>query len=1636
MLLSQKIKKMYKGFQTAHQKHKAWQRVVTILACFVVFCTTYALILPAITMDTTADPNAIFCGNEAHRHGENCYNENQVLICTSAEHQHSLACYSNPKADLENDAHWKKLASTLNLANVWSRDLVNMALSQRDYSESDRNYLVAEDGSRHGYTRYGDWNGDKYGDWNTAFVGWCLKYAGISETYIPYSAKPTEWLSLLKERKLFQGTSYVPQKGDLAFLDTDRDGKADRVGIITDSANNGVSITGLTVIEGDNNKVVAQTEYRAEAVSIVGYGQLAPAYQQYLDDYGFSDPKEYDVPIYTDQYYATLAEDDTVITMEGVLPLDAKPRAYPVEVSISGKDVVCSYDISIWLNDGTLYEPEQYITVSIEQTDIPDSSAVYYVPEEGEPEKMTSRPESDGVSFDAGHFSVYAVVETAPEKVENLNEKPTSGAATGWIKNFVPGLAEIRGNYASDKVTANIESNFAGVLADDGKLLTDKSVLYNNNDYYTFNNYGSDEFSVTLSALAQQYAESYEIKDKAPIDVVMILDISGSMEEVGTNNEKRIDVATNAINYFINNLMLLHPENRVGIVMFSNNAKEYLPLGRYYVGSGTPTYSADGTVPSYLECTPNACTVSNAKYSGVSTNDSLKRVTTDGKGNYVSSQAVSRVAFGVYGGTYTQSGIAQAAKMFLEQENLTYTAKTGDVLRRMPVTLLLSDGEPTYCTSNYTDVLNGTIYGNGAASTTDNPQGIQGYYTILSANYYKQQIANHYQYKNTEENVASFFYSVGMGINSTGVTAAGGNTSSGDHYKRAVLNPHPEGIALLTDTSAKNYRTNALQLYNLLRNSYSDQSVTVGAQGYNPSANNGYTFTQSGKTPQSKVPVVDNPYTTDYAYADNGFFSSEYSKLELAEVMDTIMVNMINNETYVKSFYDNVSDLNFYDVIGNGMELSSDFILRYNGLDYAMSLVSTEGNVKKYQYTGTATVSSYFGATVQSPLNQIWVEVTTATDGTQTVHWFIPATLVPELAYYQGMSTTDYYQMYPVRLIYKVGLTETSKNAVAALREGDAPLVFYTNAWNGASTTTSFCADEHNPFYKNNISLSETKENNVTGTRDTYFESQGKQNITNTLGNNGKLVFEYKTVVPDTEGEKTNFKVNKVWSDGNENHADESVTVQLLTDGAVYTTTTLNADNNWAYIWENIPKYYTNGESIDYTVKEGKIPGYQAVIGALAVGSFESGSYSWNNITSFATGDTVRIVYNNQALTNTTGSILSMVALNANDKTQQWVLEASGNNFALKNKSTGRYLYASRSGSSYTVSASTSTHPWNLQKSGSNLLLQSSSLSRNLRITTSSISMNSSGTAIQPQALEPVMMDGISATITNSNLEASSITELVIEKEWLNGDGSPDTTGSHEDITVTLYADGEEYRTITLSADTDWKTTVSALPVAWMATPDTPINWTFKESQVEGYLSVFGVLEKTSDTNTVFRAKTEFTNSNIFYITDSNGNALTASGTSLTTSAKNQSNTYQQWIAESYSGYFALKNVGTNTYLYVTSSGSWNATYSLGLSSSKQAWAYTNDNRLQNRSYSSRYLSLGSGSPSVTTSGATITLGQYEEETISNWYLPLINRAGMEFPSTGGSVLFLYILSGLVALTGCLIYRLSRKRSPERRSRE
>lgn len=102
----------YADYASAHRQKRRWLKIVTCLAAVVIFCTVYALVLPAVTLEgrTTC------CGMEEHTHGESCYESALIcgleedgehihdescyekqLICELSEHTHTDECYVNPE---------------------------------------------------------------------------------------------------------------------------------------------------------------------------------------------------------------------------------------------------------------------------------------------------------------------------------------------------------------------------------------------------------------------------------------------------------------------------------------------------------------------------------------------------------------------------------------------------------------------------------------------------------------------------------------------------------------------------------------------------------------------------------------------------------------------------------------------------------------------------------------------------------------------------------------------------------------------------------------------------------------------------------------------------------------------------------------------------------------------------------------------------------------------------------------------------------------------------------------------------------------------------------------------------------------------------------------------------------------------------------------------------------------------------------------------------------------------------------------------------------------------------------------------------------------------------------------------------
>lgn len=57
-------------------------------------------------------------------------------------------------------------------------------------------------------------------------------------------------------------------------------------------------------------------------------------------------------------------------------------------------------------------------------------------------------------------------------------------------------------------------------------------------------------------------------------------------------------------------------------------------------------------------------------------------------------------------------------------------------------------------------------------------------------------------------------------------------------------------------------------------------------------------------------------------------------------------------------------------------------------------------------------------------------------------------------------------------------------------------------------------------------------------------------------------------------------RVLKIWKDDIPQSRPKEIVIQLLKDGVIYDTVTLNAVNNWRYTWEKLPAYNKDGSKI------------------------------------------------------------------------------------------------------------------------------------------------------------------------------------------------------------------------------------------------------------------------------------------------------------------------------------------------------------------------------------------------------------------------------------------------------------------------
>ena len=392
-------------------------------------------------------------GEGAHSHDESCYETRRTLTCTEQTlHVHDASCYdeagnricgllqleahthsddcfrliekqarpeSDPTADVETEAEWTAAFAGLTLSGNWDEDLLMIARSQLGYHESEKNFVMDEDGVQHGWTRYGAWYGLPYDLWCAMFISFCLNYANVPETAMPRDIGTVQWVDKLRQQGLYTDDgSYLPKPGDLVFYEFNGAYGADHVGIV--SAVDGEQ---LEVIEGNSGNAVSLTYRRLSDPEILGFGVLPE-----------NPLKGIDPAAYPAQRFEAAAGDVTV-TVEADVGAFPAGTTMVVEL-VEDQDVITSVagavegqvkrvhavDISFFDADGNEIEPRIPIRVSMSPAEAAkeeETPVVVHLDAAGETSLMEqSAPDGseaaaeNAIVFEADSFSVYALVYT------------------------------------------------------------------------------------------------------------------------------------------------------------------------------------------------------------------------------------------------------------------------------------------------------------------------------------------------------------------------------------------------------------------------------------------------------------------------------------------------------------------------------------------------------------------------------------------------------------------------------------------------------------------------------------------------------------------------------------------------------------------------------------------------------------------------------------------------------------------------------------------------------------------------------------------------------------------------------------------------------------------------------------------------------------------------------------------------------------------------------------------------------------------------------------------------------------------------------------------------------------------------
>ena len=592
--------------------------------------------------------------------------------------------------------------------------------------------------------------------------------------------------------------------------------------------------------------------------------------------------------------------------------------------------------------------------------------------------------------------------------------------------------------YAGTAVSdADTSGSYETNLGDDsstqyaGRIWADKSV-YTENHEFTGElspgtgavDKGDSDFLVAYSALAT--TQKITGKSQVPVDVVFVIDNSGSMDyEWGFGiGATALEQTVEAVNQSIETVMESNPNSRVAVVAYdgaegnTSAAQVLLPLD-HYSKSGNTYIQANYDRFIIVRHFENL-SVSN----GVSTSEGRTYSNTIYRGS---------------GGTNIHAGVQKGMDIL---DNASSVDSGG--ITHMPALILLSDGAATYSGSG--DWWNCT----GQSGTGGDTNYAHTMKVDMNAQYMKQQVNEHYGLTGTA-GYSCRIYTIGMGFSDL--------SGSDRQYAQMALNPTD---MLSADNDVSNTIRSAWNIYR------SGRSVSLDS----------YTFTHPESGDISTLQYNDEYYEASNADDVNAVFS---------DITSDIIASAPQAPTQIEGG-DPLDGgyLTYTDPIGEYMQVDDVKAILYGGHRFDQKEKNTEGNTTTYTFAGTIH-SDVYG---DLDASNIHITVTEDNDGNQTLTVSIPAAAIPlrvtniDIDSNGSISNTS-NGAYPARICYTVsardgvnletleGVSDEYINNHLVNTENGPKVNFYSNRYSGTQqngktvgdANITFTAATTNPFF-------------------------------------------------------------------------------------------------------------------------------------------------------------------------------------------------------------------------------------------------------------------------------------------------------------------------------------------------------------------------------------------------------------------------------------------------------------------------------------------------------------------------------------------------------------------------------------------